>query len=118
MKGKGLLKSILYFTLILSILASVLNLSACDRKYDEAEVKAASAELLRKSTTLNDVLYGSGIATVSGSNTNGAYYEADFLHLHSLGFSTIEELKKMVRDTFTADRDSLVHSAISPRESP
>lgn len=112
MRVKTIVKRLLYFTLILAMLVPVLNLTSCDRKYDEAEVKAAATALLKESEMLNGVLFGQGIATVTGPNTNGAYHEADYLHLVSLGFTTIEELRARVNKTFTAEYAELIFSTI------
>ncbi len=111
---KKILKCILYFTLMLAMVLPVLSFTSCDRKYDEGEVIAAATNLLKKSEVLNVVLFGEGIA-VGGSNQSGAYKEADFLHLSKLGFTTIEELKAMIRETFTAEySDYAIGTVLSP----
>lgn len=108
------LKYILYFTLILSILVPVLNLTSCDkdREYDEAEVKAEAKRLLCESEKLNLILYGKGIGYVYGAHQSGAYYEADFLHLNALGFTTVGELKEMVKKTFTTSYSENIFSTV------
>ena len=112
MTGKRILKCILYFTLIVAMLVPVLNLTSCDRKYDEAEVRAAAEELLKESLTLNSVLYGPGIGTRDGGHQNGAYYEADFIHLVELGFTTVAELEDMIDETFSVEYARLIKSTV------
>lgn len=111
----SVLKRILYFTLIIATVVPVLNLTSCDRKYDEAEVISAATELLQKSEMLNVVLFGEGIATTSTGAQSGAYKEADFLHLNKLGFTTVKELEALVRGTFTVGySDYAIKTVLSP----
>ncbi|MBR2343643.1 MAG: hypothetical protein IKA64_05250 [Clostridia bacterium] len=95
-------KYLIAFLLIFALIPS-LCLTSCkkNRDYDEAEVKAAVEELLRKAEILNTVYYGAGIGYITGGYRDGAYYEADGLHLSALGFSSIKELEALTRSTFT-----------------
>ena len=73
-----------------------------DRKYDEAEVRAAATALIKASEKLNDIYYGDGIKFLEYSENNKSLYcEADPTHLAELGFSTINELKKMTKEVFS-----------------
>ena len=91
----------LHILLIFSIILSCLSLSSCDRKYDEGEVKEALSELLKAVPVLNTVYFGRGIDYVSSSLSDGDYMEANFLHLNTLGFDTISELKALTKEVFT-----------------
>lgn len=88
---------------IFLIFASMISLISCEsnRTYDEAEVKAAAEELLEGAKMLNSVWYGNGISHIESSYQNGNYYEANPLHLASLGFTTIDELKALTLKSFT-----------------
>lgn len=111
---KRMLKRILYFTLIIATLVPVLTFTSCDRKYDEAEVITAATDLLKKSEMLNLVLFGKGIAA-SGQHQSGAYREADFLHLNSLGFTTVAGLEEKIREVFTTDySEYAISTVLSP----
>lgn len=107
MKCASVLKSILLFTLILCTMASVLSFASCDRDYDEDEVLGAAEELLKKAEVLNDVYWGGGIDYMSGGFSDGIYKQASDIHLASLGFSTIAELKALTEATYS---DSYVNT--------
>ena len=109
MKGT-FFKKVLSFLLIVSTLASILLFTSCDRKYDEDEVIEAAGNLLKQAEVLNEVYYGKGISYISSSYQDGSYYEADPMHLASLGFSTVEELKKLTLATFTAGYSNEIFS--------
>ncbi len=89
----------------LLILTAVFCLYSCkekNREYDETELKEASCDLIEKSKLLNQVYWGTGIEYIKDESTsNGSYYEANYLHLEKLGFSTIEELKELTRGVFS-----------------
>lgn len=90
------------------ILAAVLLLllASCgtvkNRSYDEAEVKAAAEELIKKSERLNKIFWGSGIPFVEEYGYTG-YYPADPIYLAEHGFFTVEELIKDAEDVFSDD---------------
>ena len=90
----------LILTLVL-LFIPILTLSGCDRAYDEAEVIAASRELLADARMLYSVYYGRGINYTNSGYSDGDYKEADAFHLAELGFSTISELKTLSYATFS-----------------
>ncbi len=98
-----MMKYALKITAILLLIALLpLSLISCDRKYDEAEVKAAARELITASISLNDIYYGEGVRFLEYSEKNiGVYFEADPAHLLELGFSTIPELKTKTKEVFS-----------------
>ena len=97
---------IIVFGIILAI-----YLAPRDRKYDEAEVRAAATELILASAKLNDIYYGEGIKFLEYSENNKSLYcEADPTHLASLGFSTINELKLMTKKVFSASHSETMFS--------
>lgn len=103
------MKKLLSIIMIISLVG--LLFSCKDRKYDEAEVKAAAEELIKTSEVLNEVFWGRGIDYIEDANTgNGYYREASYSALKKLGFSTISELEKMTRATFS---ESYADSALS-----
>ena len=111
--NKRILKCIVLFTLILSMVVGVLSFSSCNRSYNEEEVLASAEELLRRAEMLNLVYYGSGIEYNRVSSLqNGAYYDADVKHLESLGFNTIAELKEITERTFTVEYSIQLYSTI------
>lgn len=79
----------------------MLSLASCNRRYDEDEVIASAEALLRKAEVLNEIYYGHGIQYITSGYVDGYYYEADPIHLNSLGFETIEELKNKTLEVFT-----------------
>ena len=92
--------------LILVLLFSTFILAGCNskvknREYNEDEVVAAAASLLKNSEVLNTVIFGEGIGYVDSNYKNGYYYEADVMHLSRLGFTTIAELEALARRTYT-----------------
>lgn len=97
------MKNIVRIVALLLIIATIpLTLISCDIKYDEAEVKAAAIELIKASVKINDIYYGEGIRFLEYSENNVSLYcEADPTHLAELGFSTINELKKMTKEVFS-----------------
>ena len=98
------MKNIVRIVALLLIIATIpLTLISCDMKYDEAEVRAAAIELIKASVKINEIYYGEGIRFLEDSpNNKSLYCEADPDHLKSLGFSTINELKKMTKEVFSA----------------
>ena len=100
---KGASRKLISLTLAVLMLFSLLSLTACNRRYDEEEVLAAAKDLLKRAEMLNEVYYGSGIKYFDSEDKVGLYYcKADKMHLGELGFSTIEELKKITEQTFSA----------------
>ena len=97
---RGILKRAIAILLVLA--AALSMMTSCDRSYDEEEVIAAAKELLPKAAVLNSVYYGNGIYAEPSGYQNGSYYEADFLHLNKLGFTTIAELEALTMATFSA----------------
>ncbi len=107
MKRARVLKCILLFTLVLCTMASVLTFTSCDRDYDEAEVLSEAKSLLMKAEVLNEVYWGDGIDYITGGFTDGIYKQASDIHLASLGFTTIAELKALTEATYSS---SYVHT--------
>lgn len=101
-------------SLILVISLSLLSLVSCgDRKYDEAEVKAAARALISDSEILNEIFWGSGIPYIDDKNTSdGVYYEAYYAYHKNLGVETLEDLKTLAGKTFSEDQCSLIESTI------
>jgi hypothetical protein len=97
---------------ILLIAASLLTLPSCKRRYDKEEVLTAAEELLRRGEILNAVYYGKGISHLTTGYSNGAYYEADPYHLRTLGFETIDELKRLTEQTFTVGYSLQIYSTV------
>ena len=99
-KIKALISLILVFVLSFSF---SLFLGSCefDRSYDEQEVITAAEKLIKNTEILNTVYYGNGISFREMGYSNGAYSEADSLHLYALGFDTIDGLKELTESTYT-----------------
>lgn len=87
--------------LLLVVLLFTLSLTSCDRRYDESEVLKDAEGLLKSAEVLNRIYYGNGIAYLETGHKDGAYLEADPVHLALLGFTTIDELKILTEKTFT-----------------
>ena len=91
---------------ILLLAVFVISLASCgeeDREYDENTVREAALSLIENSKEVNLVFFGTGIRydTENISFINGAYYPADVLHLSSLGFTTLDELKSKTKAVYT-----------------
>ena len=101
-------------SLILVLTLSLLSLVSCgDRKYDEAEVKAAAKTLISDSVILNDIFWGSGIPYMDDLNTSdGIYFEAYYYYHKNLGFETLDELMAMTEKTFSQKQCDLIESTI------
>lgn len=87
--------------LLVFTLLSLILLTSCNRSYDEGEVLAEAEALLKRAEVLNRIYYGNGISYIEVGYRDGAYFEADPLHLALLGFTTIDELRAMTEKTFT-----------------
>ena len=87
--------------LLAVITVFALPLTSCNRSYDESEVLESAETLIRQAEVLNRIYYGNGIAYIETGNRDGAYYEADPMHLALLGFTTLDELRIMTEKTFT-----------------
>ena len=91
---------IISLLLIVSLLP--FTLISCNRRYDEAEVRAAAERLLLASAELNEIYYGDGIPYLENSAHNiSVYCEADPAALLELGFKSIAELKQKTLEVFT-----------------
>lgn len=114
MRNKFAFKSIVLFALILYTLLPVLSFTSCkyNREYDEQEVLEEAKKLLVRAEILNDIYYGDGIATKDHGNQNGAYYEADPLHLSKLGIKTLDDLCVLTERTFTAKYSQMLYSTV------
>ena len=100
------------FVLIL-VLIFVLSFGEKNRKFDKAEVEAATKQLLKEAEFLNQIYYGSGIKYYdTDDGKTGHYRKADIAHLEELGFSTLDELKTITEKTFSDEYSDLLYSTI------
>ncbi len=106
------IRKIINLFLIAVMMLSTFALSSCNRRYDEAEVVAATEILLKDAEMLNIVYYGSGIEYYDSDEEKGYYRKANDNHLESLGFSTIDELKALTEKTFSKEYSSILYSTI------
>lgn len=83
------------------VISSLFTLTSCDRSYNEEEVIAVAGELLPTARMLYSVYYGNGISYISSGYSDGDYREADSVHLASLGFESVEQLKNISYSTFS-----------------
>lgn len=104
-------RKIIGVLLLITLIISVLTMSSCNRKYDEAEVEEATRKLLKEAELLNKLYYGSGIKYFD-SEENGYYKEADPSHLGELGFSDINGLKALTEKTFSDEYSNLIYTTI------
>ncbi len=102
---KRLLSVILTLVLILSLIA-------CDRdrEYDEAEVLSAAGELIEKSHKLNELFYGKGLEYTEDGGV-GKYKPATKESLEYFGISTVEDMKSLVREIFSASYSDVIFNS-------
>ena len=105
-------KKALSIILVVLMLLSTLTMTSCNRKFDEAEVISEAKRLLKTAEMLNVVYYGSGIEYIDSEAAIGYYKEAERLHLETLGFHTIGELKEITEQTFSAKYTNTVYTTI------
>lgn len=106
------------FLSILILSAMLLSLISCgekNREYDESEVIYAAERLIRRSKILNEIYWGEGIRYYEDAAfANGKYYPADPEHLLELGFETVDGLKTITKNTFSASySESIFESKLS-----
>ena len=109
---KNVKDKIISLLLIAVTIVSLFTLSSCNRKYDEKEIIEVSKILLKDAEMLNIVYYGSGIEYFDDEDEKGYYRKANVNHLEELGFSTIDELKKLTDKTFSVGYSSELYSTI------
>ena len=109
---KNVKDRIISLLLITVTIVSLFTLSSCNRKYDEEEIIEVSKILLKDAEMLNLVYYGSGIEYFDDEDEKGYYRKANVNHLEELGFSTIDELKKLTDKTFSVGYSSELYSTI------
>ena len=109
---KGAFKRAVSLVLSVLMLASTLLITACNRKYDEAEVLEVGESLMRRAEVLNFVYYGSGIEYFDKDDSTSRYRSANPEHLKTLGFSTLEELMKMTEEVFSVGYTNTVYSTV------
>ena len=108
-------KIIFKITLILSVLIMTAGalVSCGDRKYDENEVKAAAKQLIADSVVLNEIYWGEGIAYDDDKNfSDGVYYQAIYTSHYQHGFTTIADLKRITKKTFSKEFSETVFSTV------
>ena len=95
------MKKIILLLLSLTLILGALT-SCGDRRYDEAEVKAAAKKLIEESVMLNDIYWGDGLPYIEDKNTSdGVYYMALDSYHYGLGFKTVSELQSLTAKTFS-----------------
>ena len=109
---KNVKDRIISLLLVTVTIVSLFTLSSCNRKYDEEEIIEVSKILLKDAEMLNIVYYGSGIEYFDDEDEKGYYRKANVNHLEELGFSTIDELKKLTDKTFSVGYSSELYSTI------
>ena len=102
-------KKILALITLLAVTLSLLCSCEKDRKYDETEVIAAAKELIAKSHRLNELLYGKGLAFTDEGI--GVYKRADAESLSYYGIETVEDMKAMVREIFSASYCEIIFAS-------
>ncbi len=114
MRNKIILKCTVLFALLMYTVLPVMTFTSCkyNREYDEEEVIAEAKKLLPRAEILNGIYYGEGIATMDYGNQNGAYYQADPLHLAKLGIETLDDLCVLTERTFTSRYSQNIYSTI------
>lgn len=99
---------------LLISLAAVLALPliSCSRgiEYDEGELLAAAEELIKRSESLNSILYGTGIRASAAENAKkyGAYVEAAQGDLTAYGIKSVSDIERMIGETYTKDYSALL----------
>ena len=109
---KNVKNKLISLLLIAVTLVSLFTLSSCNRRFDKAEVIEATKTLLKDAEMLNIVYYGSGIEYFDDDEVKGYYHKANPNHLENLGFSTIDELKRLTEKTFSDGYSSMLYSTI------
>ena len=102
---------------VLLLMVLVISLSALvscgDREYDEAEVSSAAKELIEDSIMLNEVYYGKGILYSDDLNlSDGVYREAIYAYHSGLGFTTVDQLKRITKNTFSEGLSESMFSTV------
>ena len=92
-------------SILLILIISIAALTSCgDKKYDEAEVKAAAKELIKSSVMLNEIYWGEGIPYTDDKNTSdGSFYMALDSYCYLKGFTNLDELKAITEKTFSKE---------------
>ena len=92
--------------LLLAAVTLLTALESCDRDYDEAEVKAAAASLIKKSDILETIIFGKGfdyhlegIGNYKEVNQSDVKNYADML---GESFTTLDGLKSVLSKVYTA----------------
>lgn len=91
---------------IILIAVSLLLLPSCiaDCSYDEAEVKAAATDLIKRAEVYNDIFWGKGIPYIEdNSYSNGIYYAADPDYIHNMGFKNLDDIYLKASTVYSAD---------------
>lgn len=105
---------IISILLLVVVIFSIFSFSSCsgNRKFDKAEVEAATKTLLKEAELLNKVYFGSGIEHHDSDEGMGSYRRAKTEHLNELGFTTVDELKTLTEKTFSDEYSKLIYSTI------
>ena len=91
--------------LLLAAVTLLTALASCDRDYDEAEVKAAAASLIKKSDILEDIIFGKGFDKhIDGTSAYQPAVKEDVKrYAEAMGesFKTVDELKAVLSKVYT-----------------
>ncbi len=104
-----MIKKIIIILAVLLIILTVTLLVFCNkedevknREYDAEIVVSEAKDLIKKSESLNELLWGEGIKYDSNpAYASGYYYRADELSLDTWGIETVEDINSLMRKTFS-----------------
>ena len=97
--------------LTLVVIFNCFALYSCEknREYDEAVVKAAADELIKKSIGLNEIFYGKGLSySDDESKALGPYSPATEEACSRYGIETIDDIKTKTRAVFSTELSNLM----------
>lgn len=108
-KKIGILKKLLIFILIVTLLPG--TLTSCASPYSEEEAREILAEVLEKDTELNRIIWGEGFETEGdpGDHVNDStYYYMEVSMLSK--YTSLDELKEAVNETYSESLREIVYA--------
>ena len=110
------MRRIISFFLVISLLFSIFSLTSCgeeNREYDKEKVISEAERLIKKTESLNVIIWGKGLSYIEDLNySDGIYYMANPIDTQKYGIETIDDLLRMMSETYSLGYSAIVNETV------
>ncbi len=100
------------FVLILALCLTLLSFSSCGAKESNEELISIAKELTEASVSVNQMIFGSGIAAKESGYSVGSYTEADEESLALFGVASVADIEARVRGVYSAATSAWIKNTV------